>query len=101
MKSFTTPPYRRIVHLKPQRGLLIVMITLMALALYIMYLIVSTALDKTVNSLSELKAKNLPRGQRRISATGASGKTRSRFFHNVLYADMIHSLRLAFAQSAR
>jgi capsular polysaccharide biosynthesis protein len=42
---------------KPQRGLLIVMVTLMALALYIMYLIVSTALDKTVNSLSELKAK--------------------------------------------
>ena len=32
-------------------------ITLMALALYIMYLIVSTALDKTVNSISELKAK--------------------------------------------
>jgi uncharacterized protein involved in exopolysaccharide biosynthesis len=42
---------------KPQRGLLIVMVTLMALALYIMYLIVGTAMDKTVNSLSELKAK--------------------------------------------
>lgn len=45
---------------KPQRGLLIVMATLMALALYIMYLIVSTALDKTVKSISELKAKTGP-----------------------------------------
>lgn len=79
---------------KPQRGLLIVMITMMALALYIMYLIVSTALDKTVNSLSELKAK---------AALDASGEfpllahleNAQQIFHNVLYADMIHSLRLA------
>lgn len=79
---------------KPQRGLLIVMITMLALALYIMYLIVSTALDKTVNSLSELKAK---------TALDASGEfpllthleNAQQIFHNVLYADMIHSLRLA------
>lgn len=79
---------------KPQRGLLIVMITLMALALYIMYLIVGTAMDKTVNSLSELKAK---------AALDASGEFpqlphpehTKQIFHNVQYADMIHSLRLA------
>ena len=79
---------------KPQRGLLIVMITLMALALYIMYLIVSTALDKTVNSLSELKAKTA------LDASGefpllAHLENAQQIFHNVLYADMIHSLRLA------
>ena len=79
---------------KPQRGLLIVMITLMALALYIMYLIVSTALDKTVNSLSELKAKTS------LEASGefpllAHLENAQQIFHNVLYADMIHSLRLA------
>ena len=79
---------------KPQRGLLIVMITLMALALYIMYLIVSTALDKTVNSLSELKAKTA------LDASGefpllAHPENAQQIFHNVLYADMIHSLRLA------
>ncbi|MGR7759299.1 GumC family protein [Klebsiella aerogenes] len=79
---------------KPQRGLLIVMITLMALALYIMYLIVSTALDKTVNSLSELKAKTA------LEASGefpllAHLENAQQIFHNVLYADMIHSLRLA------
>ncbi|EIY5163488.1 GumC family protein [Klebsiella quasipneumoniae] len=79
---------------KPQRGLLIVMITMMALALYIMYLIVSTALDKSVNSLSELKAKTglkasgeFPRLTQLESVKQVS--------HNVLYADMIHSLRLA------
>jgi Mrp family chromosome partitioning ATPase len=79
---------------KPQRGLLIVMVTLMALALYIMYLIVGTAMDKTVNSLSELKAK---------AALDASGEfpqlpnveSAKQIFHNVQYADMIHSLRLA------
>ncbi|VDZ59022.1 Capsular polysaccharide synthesis enzyme CpsD, exopolysaccharide synthesis [Klebsiella aerogenes] len=70
------------------------MITLMALALYIMYLIVSTALDKTVNSLSELKAKTA------LEASGefpllAHLENAQQIFHNVLYADMIHSLRLA------
>jgi hypothetical protein len=70
------------------------MITMMALALYIMYLIVSTALDKSVNSLSELKAKTglkasgeFPRLTQLESVKQVS--------HNVLYADMIHSLRLA------
>ena len=79
---------------KPQRGLLIVMATLMALALYIMYLIVSTALDKTVNSISELKAKT------GLDASGEfpqlpQANSAKLTFQNLLYADMIHSLRLA------
>lgn len=79
---------------KPQRGLLIVMATLMALALYIMYLIVSTALDKTVNSISELKAKT------GLDASGEfpllpQANSAQLTFQNLLYADMIHSLRPA------
>ena len=79
---------------KPQRGLLIVMATLMALALYIMYLIVSTALDKTVNSISELKAKT------GLDASGEfpllpQANSAKLTFQNLLYADMLHSLRLA------
>nr|WP_287856010.1 exopolysaccharide transport family protein [Klebsiella sp.] len=79
---------------KPQRGLLIVMATLMALALYIMYLIVSTALDKTVNSISELKAKTGldASGEFPLLPRTDSAKV---IFQNLLYADMLHSLRLA------
>ena len=79
---------------KPQRGLLIIMVTMLALALYIMYLIVSTALDKTVNSLSELKAKTALDGSGEFPQLTHLENVRQ-IFHNVLYADMIHSLRLA------
>ena len=70
------------------------MVTMLALALYIMYLIVSTALDKTVNSLSELKAKTALDGSGEFPQLTHLENVRQ-IFHNVLYADMIHSLRLA------
>ena len=79
---------------KPQRGLLIVMATLMALALYIMYLIVSTALDKTVNSISELKAKTGLDGSGEFPLLPQVNSAQLTF-QNLLYADMLHSLRLA------
>ena len=79
---------------KPKRGLLIVMATLMALALYIMYLIVSTALDKTVNSISELKAKTGLDGSGEFPLLPQVNSAQLTF-QNLLYADMLHSLRLA------
>ncbi|HHT0305265.1 TPA: GumC family protein [Raoultella planticola] len=79
---------------KPNRGLLIVMVAMMALAVYVMYLIVSTALDKTVNSISELKTKAM------LDASGEFPRlphldSAQATFRDVVYADMIHSLRLA------
>lgn len=79
---------------KPNRGLLIVMVAMMALALYVMYLIISTALDKRVNNISELKSKAAldASGEFPLLPHQESAKTT---FQNVLYADMLHSLRLA------
>ncbi len=93
MRSFTTLRYRRIGRLNRSAPANI-MVTMLALALYIMYLIVSTALDKTVNSLSELKAKTALDGSGEFPQLTHLENVRQ-IFHNVLYADMIHSLRLA------
>ncbi|MRS13622.1 capsular biosynthesis protein [Enterobacteriaceae bacterium RIT691] len=85
---------------KPKRTLLILMVTMMSLGLYVMYLVVSTAMDKTVNSMSELKAKTT------LNASGefplfAHGLNASQIFSERLYADMIHSLRMAMEGSHR
>ncbi len=85
---------------KPKRGLLIVMISLMALALYVMYLIVSTALDKTINSLSELKTKAGLNGSGEFPQLPHESKP-EHIFADVLYADMIHSLRMALENNRR
>lgn len=92
-----TPP---LTSSKPKRSLLVVMVTIVSLALYVMYLIVATALDKTVNSLSELKAKT------DLDARGefpylSQGTHPERIFSDVLYADMLHSLRMALEHDSR
>jgi len=78
---------------KPKRALLIMMATVMSIGLYLMYLVTSTALDKTVNSISELKAKAM------LTASGefplvTPEKSTAHIFAENLYADMIHSLRM-------
>lgn len=92
-----TPP---LISVKPKRSLLVVMVTIVSLALYVMYLIVATALDKTVNSLSELKAKA------NLDAQGefpflSQGSHPEQIFSDVLYADMIHSLRMTLENNSR
>ena len=78
---------------KPKRTMLIVMVTVMALGLYVMYLIISTALDKTVNSLSELKSKTTLEGKGEFPVLPAVDAAQH-IFSDILYADMIHSLRM-------
>lgn len=85
-----TPPLKAS---KPNRGMLIVMITLMSLGLYVMYLIITTAMDKTVNSLSELKNKAGLEASGEFPLLLLESKAR-RLISDVLYADMIHSLRM-------
>lgn len=85
---------------KPKRSMLIVMISVLVLGLYIMYLIVTTALDKTVNSLSELKAKTGIAGSGEFPLL-PQPKTAGQIFNDRLYADMIHSLRMALEGERR
>ncbi|MEJ5071307.1 exopolysaccharide transport family protein [Enterobacter ludwigii] len=85
-----TPP---LAASKPKRSMLIVMMSILSVGMYIMYLIISTALDKTIHSISEL------RGKAGLVANGEfpllpPGKVSQHAFNDLLYADMLHSLRM-------
>ncbi|MCP2005143.1 UNVERIFIED_ORG: capsular exopolysaccharide synthesis family protein [Buttiauxella agrestis ATCC 33320] len=81
---------------KPNKPLLLVMVVLFVLAFSIMYFIVKSAMDSTINNLSQMKKRlNLePLGEiRRYSGLGSRAQIRDVISNNPLNADIIHSIR--------
>ncbi|MGB7801200.1 GumC family protein [Buttiauxella sp.] len=81
---------------KPNKPLLLIMVVLLVLAFSIMYFIVKSAMDSTINNLSQVKKRlNLePLGEiRRFTGLGSRGQIRDVIANNPMNADIIHSIR--------
>ena len=81
---------------KPNKPLLMLMIVLLVMLFYTMYIMVKTATDKSVNTLSQMQKRlNLvPLGEiRRFKGVGGRGKIRDLITSDPLNADVIHSMR--------
>ncbi|SUW63315.1 Tyrosine-protein kinase YwqD [Buttiauxella agrestis] len=81
---------------KPNKSLLLIMIVMLALAFFIMYIIVKTAMDSTINNLSQMRKrlKLEPLGEiRRYPGVGSRAQIRDVIANNPLNADIIHSIR--------
>lgn len=81
---------------KPNKSLLLIMIVMLALAFFIMYIIVKTAMDSTINNLSQMRKrlKLEPLGEiRRYPGIGSRAQIRDVIANNPLNADIIHSIR--------
>ncbi len=81
---------------KPNKPLLMLMIVLLVMLFYTMYIMVKTATDKSVNTLSQMQKRlNLvPLGEiRRFKGVGGRGKIRDLISSDPLNADVIHSIR--------
>lgn len=81
---------------KPNKSLLLIMVVLLVLAFSTMYFIVKSAMDSTINNLSQMK-KRLglePLGEiRRYKGLGSRAQIRDVISNNPLNADIIHSIR--------
>lgn len=81
---------------KPNKSLLLIMVVMLALAFFIMYIIVKTAMDSTINNLSQMRKrlKLEPLGEiRRYPGVGSRAQIRDVIANNPLNADIIHSIR--------
>lgn len=81
---------------KPNKPLLMLMIVLLVMLFYGMYIMVKTATDKSVNTLSQMQKRlNLmPLGEiRRFKGVGGRSKIRDLMMSDPLNADVIHSMR--------
>jgi capsular exopolysaccharide synthesis family protein len=81
---------------KPNKSLLLIMVVMLALAFFIMYIIVKTAMDGTINNLSQMRKrlKLEPLGEiRRYPGVGSRAQIRDVIANNPLNADIIHSIR--------
>jgi len=81
---------------KPNKSLLLIMVVMLALAFFVMYIIVKTAMDSTINNLSQVKKrlKLEPLGEiRRYPGVANRAQIRDVIANNPLNADIIHSIR--------
>lgn len=81
---------------KPNKSLLLIMVVMLALAFFVMYIIVKTAMDSTINNLSQVKKrlKLEPLGEiRRYPGVANRAQIRDVIANNLLNADIIHSIR--------
>ncbi|WMY76110.1 polysaccharide biosynthesis tyrosine autokinase [Buttiauxella selenatireducens] len=81
---------------KPNKPLLLVMVVLLVLAFSIMYFIVKSAMDSSINNLSQMKKRlNLEAlGEiRRFNGLGSRAQIRDVIANNPMNADIIHSIR--------
>ncbi|MBZ0057949.1 MULTISPECIES: polysaccharide biosynthesis tyrosine autokinase [unclassified Leclercia] len=81
---------------KPNKPLLMLMIVLLVMLFYTMYIMVKTATDKSVNTLSQMQKRLnlLPLGEiRRFKGVGGRSKIRDLIASDPLNADIIHSMR--------
>ncbi|URN99605.1 Wzz/FepE/Etk N-terminal domain-containing protein [Leclercia adecarboxylata] len=81
---------------KPNKPLLMLMIVLLVMLFTTMYIMVKTATDKSVNTLSQMQKRLnlLPLGEiRRFKGVGGRSKIRDLIFSDPLNADIIHSMR--------
>ncbi|MFP2514651.1 GumC family protein [Buttiauxella agrestis] len=81
---------------KPNKSLLLIMVVMLALAFFIMYIIVKTAMDSTINNLSQMRKrlKLEPLGEiRRYPGVGSRAQIRDVIANNPLNADIIHRIR--------
>jgi len=81
---------------KPNKPLLMLMIVLLVMLFYTMYIMVKTATDKSVNTLSQMQKRLnlLPLGEiRRFKGVGGRSKIHDLIASDPLNADIIHSMR--------
>lgn len=81
---------------KPNKPLLMLMIVLLVMLFTTMYIMVKTATDKSVNTLSQMQKRLnlLPLGEiRRFKGVGGRSKIRDLIVSDPLNADIIHSMR--------
>ncbi|RJT23678.1 GumC family protein [Buttiauxella izardii] len=81
---------------KPNKSLLLIMVVMLALAFFVMYIIVKTAMDSTINNLSQVKKrlKLEPLGEiRRYPGVANRAQISDVIANNPLNADIIHSIR--------
>lgn len=81
---------------KPNKPLLLLMVVLLVMVFYMLYLIVKAAMDRSVNTLSQMQKRLglAPLGEIR-RFTGADGRSniRNLITNDPLNADIIHSIR--------
>lgn len=81
---------------KPNKSLLLIMVVLLVLAFTTMYFIVKSAMDSSINNLSQMKKRlNLEAlGEiRRFNGLGSRAQIRDVIANNPMNADIIHSIR--------
>jgi len=81
---------------KPNKPLLMLMIVLLVMVFYILYIIVKAAMDRSVNTLSQMQKRLglAPLGEiRRFTGAGGRSNIRNLITNDPLNADIIHSIR--------